>query len=73
MAPQFLHTLLALPGLLRLRRGGQGVTIGPQDADGGGGEVREGLLALLLPPTTLLPRVTPAFLVTVPASERDNG
>lgn len=73
MAPQFLHTLLALPGLLRLGRGGQGVTVGPQDADGGGGEVREGLLALLLPPTTLLPRVTPAFLVTVPASERDKG
>lgn len=70
MATQFLCTLLALPGLLRLRCGGQGVSVGPQDADGGGGEVCEGLLAVLLPPTALLPRVTPAFLITVPALER---
>lgn len=70
MATQFLRTLLALPGLLRLRCGGQGVAIGPQDADSGGGEVCEGLLALLLPPTALLPRVTPAFLISVPAVER---
>lgn len=70
MATQFLCTLLALPGLLRLRCGGQGVTIGPQDADSGGGEVCEGLLALLLPPTALLPRVTPAFLISIPAVER---
>lgn len=70
VATQFLCTLLALPGLLRLRCGGQGVAIGPQDADGGGGEVCEGLLALWLPPTALLPRVAPAFLVSVPAVER---
>lgn len=70
MAPQLLHTLLALPGLLRFGCGGQRVAVGPEDADSGGGEVREGLLALLLPPTTLLPRVTPAFLITVPALER---
>lgn len=67
VATQFLCTLLALPGLLRLRCGGQGVAVGPQDADGGGGEVCEGLLALLLPPTALLPRVTPALLISVPA------
>lgn len=73
VTPQFLHTLLALPRLLCLGRGGQGVTVGPQDADCGGGEVREGLLALLLPPTALLPRVTPAFLITVPALERGDG
>lgn len=70
MAPQFL---LALPGFLRLWCGGQGITVGPQDTDGGGGEVCEGLLALLLPPTALLPRVAPAFLVAVPALERDKG
>lgn len=70
MAPQFLRTLLPMPGFLRLGRGGQGVAVGPQDADGGGGQVREGLLAILLPPTTLLPRVAPALLVAVPALER---
>lgn len=67
MTPQFLHTFLALPGLLCLRHGGHRVAVGPQDADGGGREVREGLLALLLPPTALLPRVAPSFLITVPA------
>lgn len=73
VATQFLCTLLALPGLLRLRCGGQGVSVGPQDADGGGGEVCEGLLALLLPPTALLPRVTPALLISVPALKRTMG
>lgn len=73
MAAQFIHTLLALPGLLCLGCGGQGVTVGSQDADSGGGEVCEVLLALLLPPTTLLPRVTPALLISVPALERDKG
>lgn len=73
MATQFLCTLLALPGLLCLRCGGQGVAIGPQDADSGGGEVCEGLLAFLLPPTALLPRVTSAFLISVPAAETGRG
>lgn len=59
-----------MSGLLCLGCGDQGVAVGPQDADGGGGEVREGLLAFLLPSTALLPGVTPALLVTVPALER---
>lgn len=54
-------------GLLVVRGGGGRVPEGPQHSDPGWGQVCQGLLALLLPQGTLLPRGPAPLLATVPA------
>ena len=54
-------------GLLVVRGGGGRVPEGPQHSDPGWGQVCQGLLALLLPQGTLLPRGPAPLLAAVPA------